>query len=96
MRLTRSGRRRAVVDSALAAYADWRSECVAVVNAELAWRTARPVDESLAFFAYMAALDREEDAAAQYARLMRRAGKLVEIGLEAQLAEGWTGTFGEL
>jgi hypothetical protein len=45
------------------------------------------VDEPLAFGDYKAALDREQRAATLYARLTRRAGHVVEIGLAHRLAQ---------
>jgi hypothetical protein len=92
IRLWRSGRRRAAVDSALAAYREWRRESVAVRVAYRAWRGASALDEPRAFDAYTAALEREEGAAVLYARRMRRARRLVETGLAFQLAESQTGS----
>jgi hypothetical protein len=43
---------------------------------------ASALDRPLAFDAYTAALDREEDAVQLYARLMKRVGHLVETGLD--------------
>ena len=81
MRLTRSARRKDVVERAVAAYANWRSECFAVHHAYRAWRGASSRDEPLAFDAYAAALDREERAAVQYATLVQRANTLADTGL---------------
>jgi hypothetical protein len=77
MRLTGTARRRAVV----AAYATWRSECFAVHHAYRAWRRASSLEESIAFHAYTAALDREEGAAARYATLVRRTNTVSGPGL---------------
>ena len=91
MRLWGSGRRRAAADNALAAYLEWRRECDAVRVAYRTWRGARPLDEPRAFDAYKAALDREESAAALFARRMRRAHRLAETRLALQLAQSQTG-----
>ena len=91
MRLWASGRRRAAVDSALAAYVEWRRECDAVRAAYSTWRSARALDEPRAFDAFKAALDREESAAVLFARRMRRAHRLAETGVALQLAQGHTG-----
>lgn len=91
MRLWGSGRRRAAVDSALAAYREWSNESVAVRLAYRAWRGASALDEPRAFSAYRAALDREEAAAVLYARRMRRARKFAETRLALQFAHSQTG-----
>jgi len=90
--IRRSARRRALVESAVAAYTKWRRECAAVGNAYRRWVIASALDRPLAFDAYTAALDREEDAAQLYARLMRRAGRRAETGLAQQLAKLQTGS----
>jgi hypothetical protein len=81
----RPARRRALVDAALAAYAQWREECEAVRTAYRTWTAARACAGNIAFDAYQAALDREESAARTYARRMRRAGHLAETALAHQL-----------
>jgi hypothetical protein len=83
----RSARQRALVDAAVVAYTQWRRECAAVRNAYRRWKSASAFDRPLAFDAHKAALDREEDAAKLYGRLMRRAGHLAEAGLARQLAQ---------
>jgi hypothetical protein len=84
--IKRSGRERARVDAAVAAYREWTNECSAVRNAYRRWVGASALEEPSAFVAYHAALDREEHAAKRYARVMRRAGHLLETGLAHQLA----------
>jgi hypothetical protein len=78
-------RRRAVVDAAVAAYAQWREECDAVRTAYRTWTAASASAGWVAFEAYRAALDREEAAARKYARVMTRAGHLAETALAHQL-----------
>lgn len=82
----RSARQRALVQCTLAAYTQWRAECVAVRNAYRRWIAANAAQKSFAFDDYRDALDREERAATRYARLMSRAGQLPETGLAHQLA----------
>jgi hypothetical protein len=50
-------------------YVSWREECTAVAHAYQQWKAAHRQDRSLAFSAYVAALDREERAAASYQAL---------------------------
>ena len=83
----RSARRRALIDGTVAAYSQWRGECVAVRNAYRRWVAASEAREPFAFYDYKAALDREEHAASRYARMMRRAGRFPETGLAHQLAQ---------
>jgi hypothetical protein len=83
--IRRRARRRAVVDAAVAAYAQWRVECDAVRTAYRTWTAASAYAGSVAFEAYQAALDREESAARIYARVIRRAGQLAETALAHQL-----------
>lgn len=94
-RLKRSRRRRALVDGALAAYAQWREESAAVRSAYRRWIGAGVADRPYAFADYNAALDREERAARRYARVMSRAGHLRETGLAHQLAQIQIGSLGQ-
>jgi hypothetical protein len=81
-----SWRQRTVADAALAAYSEWRSECAAVRASYRRWVGTRGEEEPSAFSDYRSALDREERAAGQFARLMRRAGHLDETGVALRLA----------
>ena len=56
-----------LVDELMDAYVDWREECNALRDAYDRWSIASPDERSLAFVAYSAALDREEQASAVYA-----------------------------
>ena len=56
-----------LVDELMEAYVDWREECNGLRDAYDRWSTASPDERSLAFVAYSAALDREEQASAVYA-----------------------------
>jgi hypothetical protein len=86
LRLNFSWRQRMLADDAVGAYSDWRGECAAVGASYRQWVGARREEERSAFSDYRSALDREEHAAKRYARLMRRAGHLVETGVVLQLA----------
>jgi hypothetical protein len=62
-----------VVDAAFALYLDWRRQSSACESAYRHWTTTAHTRESaLAFAAYTAALDREEQAAAQYENAIAR------------------------
>jgi hypothetical protein len=82
----RSARQRALVDAAVTAYAQWRSECAWVRAAYRRWVAAGAGDNVFAFDAYNDALDREEHAAHRYARLISRAGEMPEAAVLHQLA----------
>jgi hypothetical protein len=84
--IRRSARQRALVDAAVTAYAQWRSECAAVRAAYRRWVAAGAGDNVFGFYAYNDALDREEHAAKRYARLISRAGEIPETALLHQLA----------
>ena len=60
------------MDDALEAYVEWREECTGVWDAYARWVRATAVDAPLAFWAYGAAVDREECASHAYANLMKR------------------------
>jgi hypothetical protein len=77
---------RKLADAAAAAYGEWRSECATVRASYRRWGGARGEEEQIAFSDYRSALEREENAARRYARLMRRAGHLGETGVALQLA----------
>ena len=71
---TRSRKR--LVDKLVDAYVDWRQACALVNDAYRSWARETGPCGSLAFGAYMAALDAEELAADVYAGFVRRADKL--------------------
>lgn len=73
------------MDSAVAAYVEWREACTAVRRAYWGWVCAPVVDATLAYLAYVVALDREQAAADTYGRLMRSVGHLIECGLDYPL-----------
>jgi hypothetical protein len=61
-----------VTDDAMDAYVEWRQESAEVDSAYRRWSIAPPTDTALAFAAYVAALDREEQASIWFAQLVRR------------------------
>lgn len=52
-----------LTDEFIESYVCWREECVLLEEAYETWRTAPLADRGLAFAAYTAALDREQQAA---------------------------------
>jgi len=63
----------ALIDAVMDGYVDWREESAAVELAYRRWRQAASRDREPAFDEYLAALDREEQAAGEYRRLIERA-----------------------
>ena len=61
-----------MVDETIDAYVDWREECARVRVAYRDWSTAPLSRVTDAFREYCAALDNEQDAADEYAQLIRR------------------------
>jgi len=76
-----------LVDEAADAYVDWREECLAVWDAYGRWTGAPTVDARLAFAAYKAALEIEEQACVSYASVIRRVGERVEDALTTDASE---------
>jgi hypothetical protein len=66
------GRRRQIVDEMMDDYVSWREACAAVAVAYEDWKCSERRDKKLAFSVYVAALDREEQAAASYQRAVAR------------------------
>jgi hypothetical protein len=62
------GRSRQIVDEMMDDYVSWREACAAVAVAYEDWKCAQRRDKKLASSVYVAALDREEQAAAAYQR----------------------------
>ena len=55
-----------LADALIGHYVSWREECAAVASSYENWNRAESGDEAVAFSAYVAALEREELAAACY------------------------------
>ncbi len=62
------GRRRQFVDEMMDDYVSWRDACAAVALSYENWECSERGDKKLAFGVYIAALDREEQAATAYRR----------------------------
>jgi hypothetical protein len=56
-----------LVDALMEAYVDWREECLALRYAYERWSNVTLDERNVAFAAYRAALDREEQASSVYA-----------------------------
>ena len=63
-----------LVDELMDLYISWREECDAVAASYENWSAAERRDNQLGFSAYLAAVDREEHAAATYRGLVERCG----------------------
>ncbi len=61
-------RRRQYVDELMDDYVSWREACATVAVSYENWSCSDRPDRKLAFSAYVAALDREEQAATAYQR----------------------------
>jgi hypothetical protein len=68
--------RKRLVDKLVEAYVAWREACARVDDAYRLWASDTGPGGEVAFGAYVAALDAEEQAAEFYAGLVRRAEKL--------------------
>jgi hypothetical protein len=62
-----------LIDAVMDGYVAWREESAAVESAYRTWRGAPPAQRTFAFDDYFAALDREEQAASEYRRLVELA-----------------------
>jgi hypothetical protein len=88
-------RRRRAVSSALQAYVRWRKECAEVRAAYRRWASADRHSAASEYAAYTAALEREEGAAARYARLAKRAelgpgpGVAHQVGRPRRTCRAW-------
>ena len=64
--------RRRLVDKLVEAYVDWLETCARVDDAYRSWASETAPRDGVAFGLYMAALDKEEQAAEVYAGLVSR------------------------
>ena len=62
-----------LIDAVMDGYVTWREKSAAVEAAYHTWRRAPANHRAIAFEHYFAALDREEDAASEYRRLVELA-----------------------
>jgi hypothetical protein len=58
-------------------YVSWHEACAAVAVSYENWRCSDRPDEKLAFSVYVAALDREEQAAAAYGRAVAQVARVL-------------------
>ena len=56
-------------------YVSWRDACAAVAVSYESWKCSDRTDQKLAFSVYVAALDREEQAATAYERAVAEVAK---------------------
>jgi hypothetical protein len=63
-----------LIDDIMECYVTWREQSAAVDAAYESWKRAPSSLEALAFDAYVSALDREEQAASQYRRVVEEVG----------------------
>ena len=63
-----------LLDALMESYVTWREESAAVNASYHCWKLATLDERGAAFGDYLSALDREEDAALQYRRLVERVG----------------------
>jgi hypothetical protein len=61
-----------LIDDVMDAYIAWREESAAAEAAYRRWKLATSMETAGAFAGYVAALDREERASAEYAQAIRR------------------------
>jgi hypothetical protein len=64
------------IDELLERYASWRGECRTVRLAYRRWTDSDRGERGLAYAEYLAALDREEDAAGAYADQIERVRRI--------------------
>jgi len=88
-----------LVDELLDRYISWREECATVAASYENWSASDRRDNQLAFSAYLAAVDREEHAAAMYMHLLERiadlhggGGALAERPARASRSDSASGT----
>jgi hypothetical protein len=62
-----------LLDALMDSYVQWRDESRAVAESYRDWHAAAASDRDAAFDGYFAALDREEDAACDYRRVVEQA-----------------------
>jgi hypothetical protein len=73
----------ALIDTAFEAYLDWREESACVWDAYACWHGAGAREARAAFWAYRAALEREEQAARNYALLVAQIRAAAPAGSES-------------
>ena len=76
------------LDKMIDAYVSWREACLLVSDTYDSWTSEAGPDATLAFGRYMSALDREEQAAELYAKLIRRVERLASRSVLRSLPLG--------
>jgi hypothetical protein len=72
-RSSQTGPSAQLVDAVMESYVSWREQNMAVETAYANWTRAAASERQDTFAAYLAALDREEHAAAAYERILAQA-----------------------
>jgi hypothetical protein len=82
-----------LVDEMLVAYVQWREESSGAQDAHRRWSSAPLSERTDAFREYVAPLNNEEDAASDYAELIRRLRKRASSGPETAATNAAGGGF---
>jgi hypothetical protein len=78
-----------LIDDLMEAYVEWREECAGLVHAYERWASVPATDRDLAFAAYKAALDREQQASAVYSNRIDRVEREIESKQRNPLRRLW-------
>jgi hypothetical protein len=70
---------RELTDDMIDAFVDWQEECLFLEDAYDLWTSASPASRDLAFAAYRAALDREQQACLVFAKRCDRLARVVTL-----------------
>jgi hypothetical protein len=73
-RASRAQAHRRLIDAVIDGYVTWREESLALDGAYRRWKHAPRPERTAAFDGYVSALDREEEAADEYRRLVEEVG----------------------
>lgn len=76
----RTAVRTGLVDELVDAYVEWREECLVLAGAYERWSSEANRDRRLAFAAYRAALDREQQACSVYESRCNRVARELTSG----------------
>jgi hypothetical protein len=78
-----------LIDELMEAYVEWREECAGLLQAYERWASVPATDRELAFAAYKAALDREQQASAVYSSRIDRVEREIEVKQRNPLRRLW-------
>jgi hypothetical protein len=73
-----------LIDELMDMYVGWREACIALRNAYERWSSVRVAERELAFAAYRAALDWEEQASAVYEDRVNQVSRQLPATLEPE------------